>query len=125
MQAQKLILIYNGDMSLKGGLEYVGQLLRKAPSECALCDITHHTVREKGEWQQCRVDLGLPIETHYRNKLSATLQPFADQLPCVLVETSDGIQMLLDRDVLATCQGEVAKLESLIRERFESLGISL
>ena len=72
----RLVGVYDADATFRGELSYwVGARLGRR--HCALCDITHGTVRERPEWAACRTGLPIPFDTFHRTTnrhLSATQQ---------------------------------------------------
>ena len=102
---RRLVGVYNADGTLRGELTYwVGARLGRA--HCALCDITHGSVRERPDWKACRDGLPVPFDVYHRNdQPDATRQLLGDQTPAVVAETDDGVVLLLDADALAACGG--------------------
>lgn len=103
----KLVLVYAADSGkLSAFVDSARKLFRL--KGCTLCSITHGLAGEKGEWRECREELGLPIDYLHRDELSGELRRVAgEQLPCVLAETDNGPVMLLGPDVLERCRGSV------------------
>jgi hypothetical protein len=65
----ELVGVYHADGGLLGELRYV---LGKArgTTHCALCDITHTTVRRKAEWDAASREYSLPIRLVHLNERS-------------------------------------------------------
>lgn len=71
---------------------------------CALCAITHGTVREKDEWKTCRDELPVPFEAIHLNERDPVLRRLTDgQTPCIVADTDSGPILLLGPDELARC----------------------
>lgn len=87
--------VYDADGSVIGELRYwVGARLGRA--HCALCDITHTTVRERRAWRDCRESLSVPFETVHRDERSPLVaMASGDRAPVVVAETDDGCAHLL------------------------------
>lgn len=103
---EAIILVYNADWGLRGGVDYLLDLLR-GTDECALCDITHRTVFEKADWKSCRGQLGVPVEVRYRNQLDKELAAVVQgDFPAVLARTKDGYVKLLGRAALEDCAAD-------------------
>ncbi|MGH7285493.1 MAG: hypothetical protein ACRELY_28560, partial [Polyangiaceae bacterium] len=84
MVIKRLYLVWNADLSLKGGLAYVANRLR-GTEECALCELTYDGLSEKSQFKQCKRDIGLPFEGVYKNRLDPEQSKVADgDFPCVL-----------------------------------------
>ena len=107
---RRLIGVYNAEGTLRGELTYwVGKRLGRA--HCALCDITHHNVRESRDWKQCRDGLPVPFETYHRDDQPDPVRTTTgDRTPAVLAETRDGIVVLLGPDHLEACGGSPQRL---------------
>jgi hypothetical protein len=120
---ERLYLVWNADLSLKGGLAYVAQRLR-GTEECALCAIAYDGLTEKREFKKCKRDIGLPFEGAYRNRLDPEQQrATGGEFPCVLARTPDGLIKLLGRREIETCDGDLdafaERLRSAIERHFE------
>jgi hypothetical protein len=82
--------VYDADGTLVGELRYwIGARLGRA--HCALCDITHGSVRERPEWQACRDDLSVPFATVHRDEQTdAVAAATAGEYPAVVATLDDG-----------------------------------
>jgi hypothetical protein len=112
---EKLIGIYDADGGVVGELRYVLGHLR-GTTECSLCDITHGKLRRKAQWDRCVSQRGLDVELLHRNELTAAQSAAASQLPCVLIESADGIELLLGPELLRRCHGDVDAFGALVDE---------
>ena len=120
---ESIVLVYNADWSLRGGVEYLGELLRGTNS-CALCDITHTTVFEKSRWKSCSANLGVPVEVLYRNQLDAGLTEAVNgDYPAVLARTDQGYVKLLGRAQLESCDKDPEKLFDLLQRSRAEQGL--
>lgn len=110
--------MYHADGSLSGELRYVvGKVLGRA--HCALCDITHGSLREKAEWRACRDALPVPFETVHLDERSPEVRATTEgRTPCVVAETDDGLVVVLGADALDRC---AADPEAMIRALDASL----
>lgn len=90
-----LVGVYNADGTIRGELAYwVGKRLGRA--HCALCDITHGSVKERPEWKRCRDGLPVPFDTYHRDdQPESTRELTAANLPAVIAVTDDGPVLLL------------------------------
>jgi hypothetical protein len=108
--------IYDADGGLAGELRYViGHLLGTA--ECALCDITHSSVRRKPAWDRMVATLGVPFDLRHRNELTATEQAATATmtLPVVAAELADGrLVEVLDAAALTACEGDPDRLRAAL-----------
>jgi len=109
---RELVGVYDADGGVAGELRYVvGHLLGRA--ECALCDITHGTVRRKPAWDAMVGRLGVPITVVHRNERTPEVAAATgDALPCVVAITDSGIVPVLDAAALSSCVGDVTRFES-------------
>lgn len=111
---ERLIGIYDADGTLWGEVSYVvGHLLGR--THCALCDVTHGTLRPKATWQRCVADLGVPFSAIHRNDRDPALRELTDgALPCVVAVGADGPEILVGADELERCDGEPEALATAI-----------
>ena len=81
---------------------------------CALCTITHGILGEKSEWQDCKTQIGVPIDYYHRDDMPSPVAAVASKLlPCVVAVVEGGdYQLLVGPDVLERCKGSVADLKS-------------
>ena len=110
----RLIGVYDADGTLRGELSYwVGARLGSV--HCALCDITHGSLREKPEWRRCRAEFAVPFDTYHRNDQPDAVRSALDDLvPVVAAETSSGIVVLLGPTQLDDLDGDPQRLAAAI-----------
>lgn len=117
----RLVGVYNAQSTFVGEVSYwVGARLGRA--HCALCDITHGSVRERRDWQACRAGLPVPFATFHRNdQPDAVRAALGDAAPAVVADTTAGIVPLLDATALDACAASpdalVAAIESAVAAR--------
>jgi hypothetical protein len=120
MDVERLFLVWNAELSLRGGLAYVAQRLR-GTEECALCAIAYDGVTEKRAFKQCKRDIGLPFEGVYKNRMTpAQVRAAAGDVPCVLAETAGGVVKLLGRDAIEACAGDLDMFADRLRAALAS-----
>lgn len=119
----RLIGVYDADGTVRGELWYwVGARLGRA--HCALCDITHGSVRERTDWKQCRAALPVLFDTYHRNDQPDPVRTAIDgQVPVVVAETTAGIVMLLGPAELDRCDGQVQRLTEAIERAVNDHGL--
>jgi hypothetical protein len=107
---RRLIGVYNADGTVRGELAYwIGARLGRA--HCALCDITHGSVRERSDWKQCRTSLAVPFDTYHRDDQPDQVRNAAgDQAPAVVADTDRGHVLLLEPDDIDGCNGSPQRL---------------
>lgn len=122
---ERLIGIYDADGTVWGEVSYwVGARLGRA--HCALCDITHGSVREKSEWQRCRDGLGVPFEAIHRDDRDEELRALTDgKLACVVAATGDGPRILVGAAELEACAGDPGRLATRITAALDEQGLTL
>lgn len=119
----RLIGVYDAESTLRGEVVYwIGARLGR--SHCALCDITHGLVRERGEWRTCRAGLPIPFDTFHRNDQPDSVRTaLGDVYPAVVAETTTGIVTLLGPQQLTTCNGSTGQLVAAIEEQVRCAGL--
>jgi hypothetical protein len=110
----RLVGVYDADSTLRGEFVYwVGARLGRR--HCALCEITHGSVRRRPEWKACQAGLPVPFDTYHRNDQPDTIRVAAGgQAPVVVAETSTGRLLLLAPDDLDACDGSIDRLVDAI-----------
>jgi hypothetical protein len=116
---RRLIGVYNADGTLRGELAYwVGARLGRA--HCALCDITHGSVRERPDWIACRAGLPVPFDTYHRNdQPPAVRELLGDRAPAVVADTDHGLMLLLGPDELTACVASPDRLVDALTDAVE------
>lgn len=120
----RLVGVYDADATFRGELSYwVGARLGRR--HCALCDITHGTVRERPEWAACRTGLPIPFDTFHRNDQPPPVRDAAGgQAPVVVAETDLGHLLLLSATELDRCDGSIEQLMEAIERAAVRLGLN-
>lgn len=115
--------VYQADGSLQGELRYVvGKMLGTA--HCALCDITHGSVREKKGFVACREALPVPLQNVHLDERSPEVARFTDgHTPCVVAHTAEGLVMVLDAATLDACEGSVTRFRAALSAAMSELGL--
>jgi hypothetical protein len=113
---RRLVGVYNAEGTLRGELTYwVGARLGRA--HCALCDITHGTLRERADWKACRAGLPVPFDTyHLDDQPEAVRAAVADRAPAVVAETDHGLVTLLGPAELERCAASPERLVEALTE---------
>jgi hypothetical protein len=124
-KVQRLVGVYHASGTPWGELTYWVKA-RFGGGHCALCDITHGSIREKDEWRECRTQLAVPMTTLHLNERGDALRSFTDgHTPCVVAETDDGMVMLVGDDDLRSCDGSPECLVRAIEANATRLGLRL
>lgn len=114
-QIVSLTGVYHADGTVLGELRYwFGARLGRA--HCALCDITHGSVREKDSWRQERATLPVPFTTVHLNDRPAAVRAVSEgRTPCVVAHLDDGtVELLLGPDALEACHADPARLVAVV-----------
>lgn len=119
----RFIGVYNAEGTLRGELAYwFGKRLGRA--HCALCDITHGSVRERPDWQRCRDGLPVPFDTYHLDDQPDAVRTLTDgRTPAVLADTRGGPVFLLGPEELEEAQSDPDALVVLLREAVEAAGL--
>jgi len=120
---ERLVGVYNANGTLRGELAYwIGARLGRA--HCALCDITHGTVRERPDWQVCRDGLPVPFDTyHVDDQPLGVREVLNDCAPAVVAQTDHGLVVLLGADELEACEGSPDRLTEAISAAADAAGM--
>ncbi|MFZ4517891.1 MAG: hypothetical protein ACOYOP_05860 [Microthrixaceae bacterium] len=117
-----LYLVYDADAGVRGELAYVVGKLRGR--HCALCDITHGTLRRKPEWDAFTCSLEVPFDVWHRNEQTPEVAEFTRGMGAVVVGRADGgLAVLLDDAALDACGGDVDRFAAALRaamDRFDA-----
>ena len=99
--------VYHADGGIVGELRYVFGKLR-GTAHCALCDITHSYVSEKKSMKECRSSSPVPFRLFHLNEQSEGLKLVSEKVtPCVVAETDQGFQVIINSDELEECEKKV------------------
>ena len=119
---RRIIGVYNADSGVGGHLRYVSDKIGRGEG-CALCDITNGTIRKKGEFIECKKELGLALDLVYRDQLTTGLAALVeDRTPAVVAELEDGsYRVLLRREDLDAARGDVRAFRVSLEAAMEAL----
>ena len=120
---RRLVGVYNADGTIRGELTYwVGARLGR--THCALCDITHGSVRERAGWKACRAGLPVPFDTYHLNDQPDAIRAvIADQTPAVVADTDLGLFALLGPTDLDRCDSSIERFSAALNHAAEQLGL--
>ena len=78
---------------------------------CALCEITHGSVRERPEWRACRAGLPVPFDTYHRDDQPAVVRNAAAGIaPVVVAETDSAAVIVMSPADIEVCAGSIDRL---------------
>jgi hypothetical protein len=120
---ERLVGVYDADATFRGELAYwIGARLGRR--HCALCEITHGSVRERPEWVACRTGLPIPFDTFHRDDQPSLVRDAAHgQAPVVVAQTGHGHVLLLAPAELDECDGSIEQLMDAIERAAVRLGL--
>lgn len=116
----RLILVYDGDGGLRAMLLDV---IKKAVGreDCPLCEIVYSPVGKRKAWVECAARLQVPITEMHRDELPAGWGVQREDLPCVLAQSGGAAPyVLVPRDAIVSCAGDIARLEQTIQSALAS-----
>lgn len=122
---QRLIGIYEADGGLLGELRYV---VRKftGRGHCSLCDVTHRGVASKPEWRAMCEGLPVPFDlVHLNERNPAILSASEGETPCILAEVDNELILVLSRDELERCRGDVRTFADSLHDELSDRGITI
>ena len=119
----RLIGVYDADHTLRGEVGYwIGARLGRR--HCALCDITHGSVRERPAWAARRDTLAVPFDTYHRDDQPASVRTATgDRAPAVVAQTADGFVPLLSASDLDAIDGSIDQLVVAIDGAVDAVGL--
>jgi len=127
--ARRLLLVYNADWSLLGGIRYAAHRIETGEDPCALCEITYDGVRENAQWKRCRLSFDVPVEGVYRNQMDADLaEATRGAFPCVVADTDAGYVRLIGPEELDSCRNDddsVGCLQGSLSEALERQDVTV
>lgn len=120
----RLVGVYDADGTLRGELSYwVGARLGRR--HCALCEITHGSVRQRPEWKTCQQGLPVPFDTYHHNDQPDPIRiASGGATPVVVAVTDTGPVLLLTANDLEACDGSIDRLVEAIEESAARLGLT-
>lgn len=117
----RVIGVYDAEGTLRGEISY---LLRRtlAGQHCALCDITHGSVRMRSSWERCSAEFssrhGISVLLAHLDDAPRSVLDHANfEAPSVYLERLDGtVELLMSAVDLTACENSpdrfFARLES-------------
>lgn len=121
-----IIGVYDAAGSLRGEISYVLQKIF-AGKHCALCDITHGTLRKRPAWVHCSSELsarhGIEVRMAHLDDAPRSILDRQDfRAPAIFIERADGsVEPILSAEDLASCgrspERLIARLEDELGKR--------
>jgi hypothetical protein len=122
----RLVGVYDADGTVVGEMSYWINA-RLGRTHCALCEITHGSVRAKPGWKACQREMAVPFDTYHRNDQPAPVRSAtAGALPAVVAETTGGsFVRLLGPEALANCAGSLDAMLQAIGRAATGSGLTI
>ena len=125
VRVERLVGVYHASGTWWGELSYWVKA-RLGGGHCALCEITHGSIREKPAWRRCRAEVPVPVVTVHLDERDDALASFTEgRTPCVVAETTGGPVILVDAEQLAACGGSPQRLLEAITANAATRGLEL
>lgn len=120
----RLVGVYDADGTLRGEVAYwVGARLGRR--HCALCEISHGSVRQRPEWKACKAGLPVPFDIYHRNDQPDAIRiAVGGQAPVVVAEMASGYRLLLAPTDLDSCDGSIDRLVDAIEQSVTRLELT-
>ena len=120
MTVSELVGVYDADGGLLGEAAYVWGKVR-GTRHCGLCDITHSTVRRKGEWDRMVARLPVPVRLLHLNELDDDLRAAvaSTRAPVVLAREAGTWRELVAAAELDDMAGSVDAFAAAVRRRLD------
>jgi len=117
----EIIGVYDAASSIAGELAYwVRSRLGRDP--CSLCHVTHAPRGPREDWKAVAATLPAPFVTFHRNDQPRDVRALGRfALPVVLVRTSASVEVMLEREDIASCARSAYALGEAIRSRLTHL----
>ena len=113
--------IYDADGSFMGEVRYLrDKCLGKA--DCALCDLSHGwSPLGRSDWRR-RKGVAASLNWLHRDELPGHVSAqVVGQLPCVAVDRSGEIDIVIGREALRGCEGDFSVFEHLLEQTVRAL----
>ena len=120
----EVVGVYDADGGVLGELAYVvSHLLGR--TDCALCDVTHGSLRRKPEWDAMASRLPVPLRLVHRNEMTEGERAASalSGLPAAIgVRADGGHTVLLGPTVLTSLAGSVDAFGDALRSALAAEG---
>lgn len=122
-EISRFVGVYHAEGTLRGELAYwFGK--RKGTAHCALCDITHGSVRETTDWRRCRAQLPVAFDTFHLDDQPNEIRHLTHgSTPAVLAQTGGGYVLVLGPEQLEACESEAERLIGALQATVDRLGL--
>ncbi len=125
MKLKAIILVFNADWSIAGGLRYLRDRVR-GDEPCELCRITYGGLTKKDSWKTCEKDIRAPVEELYKNQLTPEIAAAIDGVfPAVLARTDQGPVRLIAGAELDALDGDPQRLYERLLAELETRAITV
>jgi len=121
---ERLTGVYDANGTLRGELSYwIGARLGRR--HCALCDVTHGSVREKPAWRAACAGLAVPMTTvHLDERTPEVAAATAGTVPAIVAHTNTGVHVLVGPADIGRADGDPARLVEIIEAAARTAGFA-
>lgn len=100
----KLIFVYDANNGLFNAVtDSIHKVLSPSTYECRLCYYTHGVARMRKPWKRFLGSIECPLEFFHRNEFQRHFQRQDIDLPSILVETENALEVLVPREDIEAC----------------------
>ena len=113
--------VYNANGGIAGEIKYfLGKITRS--QHCELCDITNNLLLTKKLWKQFIDELSVPFTLLHLNEQPSDMAAYTEgKVPCIISKTNSQFSMMLDREELGNCKGDVLRFIELFNSKIGSI----
>ena len=110
-----IICIYNASSTLIGELNYLYKKIFQHES-CGMCDLSHNlTGIKKKEWKEMEAQSDHRYSLLHINELPKNIpRNLIEELPCVIQQHEESFNLLLTREELSSCDGNIKTFTTLL-----------
>ena len=84
-----------------------------------MCDISHNLRGVKQEWRDMSETLDHDIKLLHIDEMSSMLAKFVgNSTPCVVASMKSGFKVLVNREELSDCAGNINSFRRLLEQKF-------
>ena len=112
----RLSVVYDADGTVTGEVRYFVGRYFLGDRKCSLCDISHGPVKQKAAWKEWTRSIRIPVAALHRDSLPYDVaKAAAGVFPVVVAHGADDTTwVIVGRDQLTACAGDVAAFAALI-----------
>lgn len=117
-----LVLVYNADIALFSAVtDWAHKVLAPSSYPCSLCAVTYGHVGMRNGWRDFLESLDCPVRFYHRDEFAEAYDAGFD-LPAMLWEEGDTLEVLVSPSEIDACAGEENALAALEQTLRNALG---